>query len=107
MECVVFFGNENILNPLFLVDFSKLSRTNNRKYFPFNVTVVFFGLFYINMTMYLYYITRLLSFHGFPFTWFIAQFLSYLMRPSDDLKMYIHEKKVSLGLMNKDMPILG
>jgi hypothetical protein len=51
---------------------------------------------------------RLMSFHGAPFVWFIAQFLKYLMRPSDELSVYLHQKRVVLGMENNDIhPIVG
>ena len=54
----------------------------------------------------LYY--RLMSFHGSPFVWFIAQFLKYLMRPSSELTRYLDDKKGSLNVEIKDMaPIVG
>lgn len=46
-----------------------------------------------------------MSFHGSPFAWFIAQFLKYLMRPSNDLKSYIAEKKEKLDM--EPGPIVG
>lgn len=49
-----------------------------------------------------------MSFHGLPFAWFVAQFLKYLMRPSTDLKAYLHDKKAALGISNEeDVPLVG
>ena len=51
--------------------------------------------------------SRLMSFHGFPFAWFIAQFLKFLMRPSTALQSYIMDKRNALGIGEKDGPIVG
>ena len=48
-----------------------------------------------------------MSFHGAPFVWFIAQFLKFLVKPSDELKSYILEKNAGLGLTNRVGPIVG
>lgn len=51
---------------------------------------------------------RLMSFHGLPFVWFIAQFLKYLMSPSAELKDYLNKKTLALGLENIDQqPMVG
>ena len=55
----------------------------------------------------LLFFDRLLSFHGQPFAWFIAQFLKLLMQPSDELDTYIKEKKKVLGLTQDSGPLVG
>ena len=57
--------------------------------------------------MYIVISCRMMSFHGYPFIWFIAQFLKYLMRPSTKLKDYLMEKRKALGIVDKDSPIIG
>lgn len=47
---------------------------------------------------------KLFAFHGHPFVWFAGQFLSYLMRPNEELKTFIAEKKKSLGIQK---PFVG
>ncbi len=48
-----------------------------------------------------------MSFHGQPFAWFISQFLKLLMQPSEELKLYILEKKKALGINSQTGPIVG
>ena len=36
---------------------------------------------------------KLFAFHGSPFVWFTGQFFSYMMRPNEQLKQYMAEKK--------------
>lgn len=67
-------------------------------------------LTYTSMCIFYHAVTnyyRLMSFHGLPFVWFIAQFIKYLMRPSNELREYLRQKKSTLG-MGKDLhPIVG
>jgi glycoprotein 6-alpha-L-fucosyltransferase len=41
---------------------------------------------------------RIFAFHEKPFVWFAGQFLSYLMRPNNEVKDFISNKKKSLGI---------
>ena len=41
---------------------------------------------------------KLFAFHGSPFLWFTGQFLSYMMRPNEQLKQYMAEKKKTLNI---------
>ena len=41
---------------------------------------------------------RIFAFHEKPFVWFAGQFLSYLMRPNNEVKEFISNKKKSLGI---------
>ena len=49
-------------------------------------------------------IDRLKVFHGYPFVWFIGEFLHYLMRPSEQLKKYLDERRAHLNINH---PIVG
>ena len=48
--------------------------------------------------------TQLMTFHGYPFIWFIGQFVRYLMRPNMELQKYISNKREAMGLKH---PIVG
>lgn len=49
-------------------------------------------------------VDRLKAIHGYPFIWFIGQFLHYLMRPSDELRTYIETSRERMGIRH---PIVG
>ena len=49
-------------------------------------------------------IDRLKIFHGYPFVWFIGQFLQYLMRPSLQLRWFLDERQARLKITH---PIVG
>ena len=49
-------------------------------------------------------IDRLSVFHGYPFVWFVGQFLQYLMRPSEQLRTYLEERRKTLNISH---PIVG
>ena len=49
-------------------------------------------------------IDRLKVFHGYPFVWFVGQFLQYLMRPSPQLKRFLDERRTHLNISH---PIVG
>ena len=49
-------------------------------------------------------IERLSAFHGYPFVWFVGQFLQYLMRPSQQLSDYLEERRKHLNITH---PIVG
>ena len=49
-------------------------------------------------------IDKLKTFHGYPFVWFIGQFLHYLMRPSQQLKQYLDERRAHFNITH---PIVG
>ena len=49
-------------------------------------------------------VDRLKAIHGYPFIWFIGQFLHYLMRPSDELRTYIETSQERMGIRH---PIVG
>lgn len=46
----------------------------------------------------------LMSFHGYPFVWFVGQFLKYLMQPNKEVEDFISERRKSLGFKH---PIVG
>lgn len=49
-------------------------------------------------------IDRLNTFHGYPFVWFVGQFLQYLMRPSQQLEEYLEDRRKALNITH---PIVG
>lgn len=49
-------------------------------------------------------VDRLKAIHGYPFVWFIGQFLHYLMRPSDELRTYMETTRERMGMRH---PIVG
>ena len=49
-------------------------------------------------------VERLTAFHGYPFVWFVGQFLQYLMRPSQQLGEYLEERRKFLNISH---PIVG
>lgn len=49
-------------------------------------------------------VDRLKAFHGYPFIWFIGEFLQYLMRPSAQLQQYLDERRAHLNITH---PIVG
>ena len=49
-------------------------------------------------------VERLTAFHGYPFVWFVGQFLQYLMRPSQQLREYLVERRKFLNISH---PIVG
>jgi hypothetical protein len=49
-------------------------------------------------------VERLKAFHGYPFVWFIGQFLQYLMRPSDQLTQYLEDRRKHLNISH---PVVG
>ena len=53
------------------------------------------------------HIHRIMTFHGLPFAWFVAQFLKYLMRPSPQLKDYLATHGQTIGLNMTAGPIVG
>ena len=46
----------------------------------------------------------LMSFHGYPFVWFVGQILKYLMQPKKEVEDFINERRKTLGFKH---PIVG
>ncbi len=47
---------------------------------------------------------RLKAVHGYPFVWFLGQFVRYLMRPNEELQNFITSRREALGFQH---PIVG
>ena len=47
---------------------------------------------------------RLIRLHGYPFTWWIGQFLKYLLKPQEELQEEIDASIINMGFKS---PIVG